>query len=120
MAKPGTFPVTVGGEVKQWRLDTNDMCEVEALLQVRRGEKLDFVWGYLPLVSTWTSQDYRLVLWAGLRYLNKDLTEQDVGAELSLLEAQDFRLEFSKWANSMMPDSLKKKVLEYQTKNGKS
>jgi len=120
MAKPGTIPITIGGEAKQWRLDTNDMCEVEALLQVRRGARLDFVWAYLPQISTWTSEDYRLVLWAGLRYLDKELTEEKVGAELSLLEAQEFRLAFSQWANSMLPEALKKKVVEFQATNGTS
>ncbi len=111
-AVKGELKIVLSDGVERiWRLNANDMAGIESVLQVRRDKKVSFM-QFFGEVGSWGSDDFRLVLWAGLRHGDASLTEDRVGELFGLDVMFIFQRQFLEWAESMIPDSLKKKAVE--------
>lgn len=109
-ATKGEIVVTLSDSVPRvWRLNANDMAGIESVIQVRRDKKVSFI-QYFGEVGSWCTDDYRLVLWAGLRHAASDLTEERVGEILGLDDMFKFQDQFIDWADRMLPERFKKKA----------
>lgn len=99
---------------RKWKLTMNEEAVCEAQLEVRRGKKLPFD-NWLAGIESWSTEDWRLILWAGCRRYDKDLTEDALGEEMDgamLLELKPIVFDFM---SKRYPESAKKKLVEALT-----
>jgi len=96
---------------RQWKITMNEEASIESVLAVRRGERMSFE-KFVSECSSWTSEDYRLLLWAGLRKYDKELTEEAAGELMVGSKSMEFRAIVLDWAMSRYPESAKKKLEE--------
>ena len=107
----GEYELTFFDPPRKWRITMNEQAVVEAQLEVRRGRKQAFeLW--LAGISDWTTEDWRLLLWAGCRRYQKDLTEDELGDEMDGGALMEFRAVVINWMANLYPESSKKKLDE--------
>lgn len=105
--------VVVGGESKRWAIGNQETYEIEAVLEMRCGEKVGFMQACSRvLAANWTMRDLALVLWGGLRRFDKSLTEDAVADLVSISEMIEFRQAFAEWTGSLISENMKKKAVE--------
>lgn len=109
-AARGEIEIKLGETTRIWRLTMADMAALEAHIQSIRGERVQFH-RFISEAGSWTTEDYMLVIWYGLRKSCPDLKDvQSIGDLGSMDVILDFQMKFAEWMNSMMPESLQKKL----------
>lgn len=116
----GEIELTLGGTPRKLTYSGQDFQRIEALLDIRRGERTSFL-RFVGQIGAWTTQDFQLMIWAGLH--DEAISEEDVGKLLDLSSLLEAQLVFAEWANRMIPESLKKKARDLEAarqSNGKT
>ena len=99
-------------KTRTWKLSFNELATLEATVATRTGEKKSWV-RFLADAANWTSEDYRLFYWVGLRRYDKELTEEQVG---EWLDADTIEKTLGAMMESLVPESRRqKKVPEEAT-----
>jgi len=99
--------LNIGGKERRLRFDLNALIE----LQNKAGIKLSQLGEFLKDIDEDVSK-FRLILWAGLRHEDKDLTEEDVG-QIDIMALMSKAGEVS----NLLTDQLGLKEIEEEAKN---
>ena len=78
-------------------------------MEVRKDKKITFI-QFISQFVEWGADDYRLVLWTGLKHADSSLTEDKVGDLMDLESMLQFQSDFAAWTSRMIPESMKKKA----------
>lgn len=103
--------VLADGVDRIWHLNGNDIIGIQSVMQVRNDRKISYI-KFISEMGEWSPDDFRLVIWYGLKRRDPDLTEEKVGELLTMESMLQFLSDFSDWVAHSMPDPLKKKAQE--------
>jgi hypothetical protein len=106
----------VDGKSYLWQITMNDMARIEADLAVKKDKPISFH-EFLGAMQTWTAEDYRLFLWAGLGRTMPDASIEEVGCMFDLASFYKFQQDLARYLQHLLPEEAKKKAAAALMKN---
>lgn len=96
---------------RKWKITMNEEAICEAQLEVMRGKKIPFdLW--LAGIDGWSTEDWRLILWAGCRRYDKEVTQESIGEQMDGGMLLELKAIVIRWMSERYPESAKKKLAE--------
>lgn len=103
----GEIEFSMLGATKTWRMTSREAEWLEAMAAMKLGSKVDFL-SHVFNVAAWSTEDYVLACTAGLRFFDRSVKPEDIS--MSITEMIEFRLLFTQWVSTLIPEDLKKKA----------